>query len=118
MSDLRRLPAPLTGVWQWQQYGSCRGQGTALFFHPEGERGLRRDNREAAAKALCAPCPVQLACRAHALAVGERFGVWGGLSVSGRDLLAANGSESAPGRPASVATGLSRERTSPSFGAT
>jgi len=101
VSDLRRLPAPLIGVWEWQQYGSCRGQGTALFFHPEGERGPRRDSREAAAKALCARCPVRLACRAHALAVGERFGVWGGLSVSDRDLLVASGSEPPPA-PASA----------------
>lgn len=87
MTDLRRLPAPLTGVWEWQLYGACRGRGTALFFHPEGERGPRRGQREAAAKALCAGCPVLLACRRHALAVREPYGVWGGLSVADRDLI-------------------------------
>lgn len=84
MTDLRRLPAPLVGVSEWQQNGACLGRGTALFFHPEGERGPRRDDREAAAKALCARCPVRLSCRAHALSVREPYGVWGGLSVSDR----------------------------------
>ncbi len=37
-----------------------------------------------AAKAVCAPCPVRLECLDHAIAEGERFGVWGGLSVRER----------------------------------
>ena len=55
-----------------------------MFYHPEGERGAARQAREAAAKAVCARCPVVSACRAHALASGEPFGIWGGLSAEER----------------------------------
>jgi len=36
------------------------------------------------AKAVCAQCPVLAACRAHALAVQEPYGIWGGLSEEER----------------------------------
>lgn len=39
---------------------------------------------QAAAKALCAGCPVQIECMVHALSVGEPGGVWGGLTPSDR----------------------------------
>jgi len=41
-------------------------------------------NRENAAKAVCASCPVINACRDHALAVQEPYGIWGGLSEDDR----------------------------------
>lgn len=34
----------------------------------------------AAAKAVCAACPVRAACLAHALACDEPWGIWGGLT--------------------------------------
>ena len=55
-----------------------------MFFHPYGERGPRRRNRENAAKAVCASCPVLEACRKHALAVQEPYGIWGGMSEDDR----------------------------------
>jgi len=39
---------------------------------------------ENADKAVCASCPVIAACRAHALAVQEPYGIWGGLSEDDR----------------------------------
>jgi WhiB family redox-sensing transcriptional regulator len=57
---------------------------SALFFHPEGERGPARADREVRAKQICSSCPVLVRCRAHALAVHEPYGVWGGLSESER----------------------------------
>ena len=54
---------------------------------PDGERGRARADREQRAKELCRRCPVIAQCRAHALAVGEPFGVWGGLSESDRERL-------------------------------
>ena len=80
-----RLPGPGLDHWEWQLEGACRAEDTALFFHPEGERGPRRSNREAAAKAVCARCPVLEVCRDHALATREPFGVWGGLSETDRE---------------------------------
>jgi WhiB family redox-sensing transcriptional regulator len=58
---------------------------SAFFFHPEGERGPARANREARAKSVCGGCGVLDQCRRHALAVQEPYGIWGGLSESERD---------------------------------
>ena len=51
------------------QLSACRGVSPGVFFHPEGERGPRRRNRDAQAKAVCAGCPVVAECRTHALEV-------------------------------------------------
>jgi WhiB family redox-sensing transcriptional regulator len=84
VADTHRLPVPVTDIWDWQMRGACRGMDSALFFHPEGERGPARAGREARAKQICSSCPVLVRCRAHALAVHEPYGVWGGLSESER----------------------------------
>lgn len=89
MTDISRLPQPLSSTWEWQLAGACRGEDANLFFHPEGERGPRRRNREAAAKAVCARCPVRRRCRDHALATREPYGVWGGLSEHEREAIRA-----------------------------
>ena len=87
MAEITRLPGPLTDHWDWQIEGACRGLSPELFFHPEGERGSRRRNRDAGAKRICSECPVLEACKAHALAVREPYGVWGGLSEDEREAL-------------------------------
>jgi WhiB family redox-sensing transcriptional regulator len=87
MTDVSRLPGPQCEKWEWQLRGSCRRADTDLFFHPEGERGPSRSNREAAAKAICAGCPVLRQCRDAALAAQEPYGVWGGLSEHERETL-------------------------------
>lgn len=87
MTDISRLPGPQSDLWEWQLQGACRSKDTELFFHPEGERGPRRSNREAAAKAVCASCPVLRQCQAHALAAHEPYGVWGGLSEHEREAI-------------------------------
>lgn len=84
MSGVVSLPGPVASLWEWQFEGACRDTDSAVFYHPEGERGAARQAREAAAKAVCARCPVVSACRAHALASGEPFGIWGGLSAEER----------------------------------
>jgi WhiB family redox-sensing transcriptional regulator len=66
---------------------ACRGVDSEMFFHPEGERGGAKEERERHAKALCASCPVMMQCRAHALKVREPFGVWGGLTESERSVI-------------------------------
>jgi WhiB family redox-sensing transcriptional regulator len=85
MAEISRLPGPIADVWDWQLQGACRTADPDLFFHPEGERGPRRRNRDAAAKAICAGCPVVAQCAAHALAVREPYGVWGGMSEDDRE---------------------------------
>jgi WhiB family redox-sensing transcriptional regulator len=85
MADARQLPGPSFDTWAWQLVGACRDQDSELFFHPEGERGSRASSREAAAKAICAGCPVLAECAAHALSVHEPYGVWGGMSERDRE---------------------------------
>jgi len=85
MAEISRLPGPIADVWEWQLDGACRDHDTNLFFHPEGERGPARRNRDAAAQAICSACPVITQCREHALAVREPYGVWGGLTEEDRE---------------------------------
>ena len=87
MAEISRLPGPVADIWEWQLQGSCRDADPTLFFHPEGERGPARRNRDAAAKAICAACPVLTQCRTHALAVREPYGVWGGLTEDDREAI-------------------------------
>ena len=93
MADTRRLPTPVTEVWNWQMRGSCRGMDSGFFFHPENERGPARALRETRAKEVCRRCPVIEECRRHALAAHEPYGVWGGFSEAERQRLLAVGWE-------------------------
>ena len=85
MTDVRLLPGPASDFWEWQLHAACRGLDTEQFFHPENERGPRRLAREAAAKAVCARCPVITQCAAYALRTREPYGVWGGLGETERE---------------------------------
>jgi WhiB family redox-sensing transcriptional regulator len=86
MADLSRLPGPNADWWDWQLRSACRQADGELFFHPDGERGPARDLRDAAAKAVCATCPVLGQCRSHALQVREPYGVWGGMTEDEREM--------------------------------
>jgi WhiB family redox-sensing transcriptional regulator len=87
MAEISRLPGPVADLWEWQLMGACREADPTLFFHPEGERGPARRNRDASAKAICGSCPVMKQCREHALAVREPYGVWGGLTEDDREAI-------------------------------
>jgi WhiB family redox-sensing transcriptional regulator len=54
----------------------CAGK-TELFFAPPNEREPARLVREAAARMVCAECPVIAQCRRYAVEFGE-LGFWGG----------------------------------------
>ena len=58
---------------RWQEEANCRGVDPDLFFP---ERGA--STREA--KAACRGCEARVDCLEYALAHGEKFGIWGGLS--------------------------------------
>ena len=87
MSDLSRLPGPVSDRWEWQLQGLCRSASPSQFFHPDGERGPRRIERDRRAQAICARCPVIAPCAAHALRVREVYGVWGGLTEDDREAI-------------------------------
>lgn len=57
----------------WQDQANCLGVDPDLFFP---ERGA--STREA--KEVCRGCVVRMDCLEYALANGEKFGIWGGLS--------------------------------------
>ena len=94
MAYIGRLPEPTTQAWDWQARAACRGMASSLFFHPWGERGASRDERDHRAKEVCGACPVIGACRRHALEVQEQYGVWGGLSEEERLVLLNRGRRS------------------------
>jgi WhiB family redox-sensing transcriptional regulator len=65
--------------WQWR--GACRGRDANLFFPPSHlERAELKRERERAAKAICAGCPVRIECLDYSLRTREPYGVWGGLN--------------------------------------
>jgi WhiB family redox-sensing transcriptional regulator len=78
------LPAPIADNWQWQSTAACREINPEVFFLPENARGSSKRMREAAAKAVCARCPIRLRCLDWALTVGEAYGVWGGMTPQER----------------------------------
>jgi WhiB family redox-sensing transcriptional regulator len=57
----------------WQDFANCLGVDPDLFFP---ERGA--STREA--KEVCKGCVVREECLEYALSIGEKFGIWGGLS--------------------------------------
>ena len=67
-----------TRIWEprpaWFDQASCRHLPTSMFYPERGESTSR-------ARAVCAKCPVQDQCQQWAFDTGERFGIWGGVSV-------------------------------------
>jgi WhiB family redox-sensing transcriptional regulator len=61
----------------WTAKAACRGLDVRLFYPDSGKRS-------APAQRVCAGCLVRAACLEHALAAGERHGVWGGATEDER----------------------------------
>jgi WhiB family redox-sensing transcriptional regulator len=73
---------------RWRDQAACLDQDPELFF-TNGQPGSTPSAtlvalQIAAAKAVCEPCPVRLACLRWALDTGQDYGVWGGLSEQER----------------------------------
>ncbi|MBO0729111.1 MAG: WhiB family transcriptional regulator [Acidimicrobiaceae bacterium] len=69
-------------VESWRNFAACRGADPTLFF-PETDKPEHR-GQIAAAKAICAHCPVRDSCLEYALETRESFGIFGGLTSSER----------------------------------
>jgi WhiB family transcriptional regulator, redox-sensing transcriptional regulator len=84
----RRRPEPMRplDVREWRALAACRGVATLFYKNDLDSEELTR-HRVTKAKALCARCPVRPQCAAHALAMAEPFGIWGGFTESDRTLL-------------------------------
>jgi WhiB family transcriptional regulator, redox-sensing transcriptional regulator len=70
---------------EWQISAKCRGEAGRDFYPPfGGERKRDRVAREHRAKLVCGSCAVRTQCLDHAIASGERYGVWGGMTFDER----------------------------------
>ncbi len=57
----------------WHHSAACRGLSAELFYPLD-------DEAVAAAKAVCAACPVVAECLEYAISVREKDGIWGGAT--------------------------------------
>ena len=71
----------------WRSHARCRNANAAEFF-PSDALGVT------AAQALCAACPVRMACLNYALEHRLDHGVWGGTSERERQRIRHAGSPS------------------------
>lgn len=67
------IEALAMGELSWQDYANCRGADADLFF-PERGASTRK------AKSICDECQVRAECLDYAIEIGEKFGIWGGMS--------------------------------------
>ena len=89
------MPRHLTAETEdlsWQEFANCLGVDPDLFF-PERGASTR------AAKEVCRGCQVRESCLEFALANGEKFGIWGGMSERERRRIRR---QRAPGRNAAL----------------
>jgi WhiB family redox-sensing transcriptional regulator len=75
---------PVYDEWAWQEESNCQGEESELFFLDPQARGKNKRDKEKEAKKICKGCPVVQQCLAHALAVPEFYGVWGGMTPEQR----------------------------------
>jgi WhiB family redox-sensing transcriptional regulator len=66
----------------WRAEAACRDVDAEIFF-PVGMTGSALLVAEEA-KAICARCPVRLACLEFALNANQQFGIWGGYDEEER----------------------------------
>ena len=71
------LRAPITEERPWVVFAACRDADPDLFFPSSREQ-------EAAAKSLCAMCPVVRECNSYSFDARESFGIWGGVTEKQR----------------------------------
>jgi WhiB family redox-sensing transcriptional regulator len=70
--------------WHWRRFAACGGLDVEIFYHPDGERGHRKNARITQAKKICRACPVLNDCATWALTTLEPYGIWGGMSEDER----------------------------------
>lgn len=95
-----------SGDQEWARWAECAKPGAAPHFPADGDHaGI------AAAKANCYACPVLAECLEGALASGEQWGIWGGLTAAERTTIRRNGARRARnhGQPRASAAELTDE---------
>lgn len=79
----------------WWSLAACRGSDAPEFFPEDFSPGPRREAALAAARRVCASCPVRADCLNHAVTWHEPKGVWGGLTAAERAVFAQHRREAA-----------------------
>jgi len=77
VTALDAVAAALRSRPSWMADAACRGVDPDLFYPT-------RHGSAHEAKEVCRGCPVRADCLQHALAYGEKHGIWGGLSEKQR----------------------------------
>lgn len=86
----------------WRADARCRPtvHRRPEIFYPLGlDKGYNDTDGIEIAKQFCATCPVRQECLAEALRLGERWGIWGGLTPAERAALRRHGSALPPVAP-------------------
>jgi hypothetical protein len=82
----------MTTPAHWSDQANCAGRNPNIFYPGQGD-----DVGVARAKLICRRCDVKDECLAAALARGEPFGIWGGLTRTERRELGAPTRRVCPG---------------------
>lgn len=77
---LASWPLPADDESRWRSEALCRGTDPEFFYPGRGEP-------VDPSRSVCRQCPVRVPCLASALANGEKFGTWGGVSEHERRAL-------------------------------
>ncbi len=83
---------------KWQDQAACRALAVETFFPPA-------EQESEVAKAVCSTCTVRQPCLEFAIAEGERFGIWGGLTSQERRTVAMKQRKARLGAPAEADAG-------------
>jgi WhiB family redox-sensing transcriptional regulator len=73
-----------TVLASWVMRAACRDMPADLFYPAPAEMPSARDEREQAAKIVCASCSVRVDCLAYSLRANEQLGIWGGMTENER----------------------------------
>lgn len=87
------MPRGTRARMEWLRRAACVGEDPELFFPIGTEGPALRDI--AAAKRVCARCPVAVECLDYALGSGQLSGVWGGTHEDERLALLRTGTTDA-----------------------
>tara|TARA_Y100000593_G_scaffold28636_1_gene57106 strand:- start:3554 stop:3865 length:312 start_codon:yes stop_codon:yes gene_type:complete len=74
----------------WRELAACKGMNPERFYrdgfdHPGNTKQRFTDDISVRIHPICANCPVRTPCLNDALDRLEPYGIWGGVSPSGRE---------------------------------
>lgn len=81
----------------WRVDAACKDSDPEIFF-PVATAGQVAEKQMRAAKVVCWTCPVRAECLEDALASGQDYGIWGGVSETDRRLIAKKQGRRRPAR--------------------